>query len=102
MYAKCGLLTKAQEVFDMLEVHNTVSWNALISGYVQHDLAKEALDCYEQMQLEGVTADAVTFTCSLKACGFIGAIAKGREMHTNIKRKGLLQTNQFVGNALVD
>eukprot|EP00250_Pteridium_aquilinum_P018371 c24057_g2_i1 orf=1-420(-) len=36
MYAKCGLLAKAQEVFDDLPDPNIVSWNTLIAGYVEH------------------------------------------------------------------
>eukprot|EP00250_Pteridium_aquilinum_P018934 c24234_g19_i1 orf=3-662(-) len=30
MYAKCGVLEKAQEVFDRLPIRNVISWNALI------------------------------------------------------------------------
>eukprot|EP00250_Pteridium_aquilinum_P018897 c24231_g10_i1 orf=205-801(+) len=36
MYAKCGALTKAQDVFNDLPFQNIVLWNALISGYAQH------------------------------------------------------------------
>eukprot|EP00250_Pteridium_aquilinum_P016285 c23034_g24_i3 orf=64-732(+) len=68
MYAKCGLLARAQEVFDNLPYRDVVSWNALITGYADYGHDEEALQCFEQMQLEGVLADAVTFVCSLKAC----------------------------------
>ena len=38
----------------------------------------------------------------LKACGRIGAIGKGREIHVEIIRKGFLDENVALGNSLVD
>mgnify|MGYP000252848141 FL=1 len=34
MYARCGMLYKAERVFDDLSIRSRVSWSALISGYV--------------------------------------------------------------------
>ena len=36
------------------------------------------------------------------ACGRIGAMGKGKSIHAGIERKGLVETNCTVGNALVD
>ena len=36
MYAKCGLLTKAQKVFDRIPVRDVVSWTSIIAGYAEH------------------------------------------------------------------
>ncbi|KAI5059686.1 hypothetical protein GOP47_0026005 [Adiantum capillus-veneris] len=102
MYAKCGLLSKAQEVFDELLVRDVVTWNTLINGYVEHGHDKEAIRCFNLMQRDVVFPDAVTFVCSLKACGNLKALDKGQEFHAEIDRKGLLETDLVVGNALVD
>ena len=101
MYAKCGLLARARQVFDKLPVQNTVSWNALITGYAQHGDGEEALNCFHQMQLRGVSPDAATFVSCLQACGSIGAIDKGLEIHDEIERQGWLDRD-LVGNTLVD
>lgn len=77
MYAKCGSLAEAQEVFDNLLVQNVVSWNAIITGYVEHGFGEEAMHCFQQTQLVGVSPDAITLACSSKACGIIGAIYMG-------------------------
>ena len=53
MYAKCGLLSKAQKVFDSLPIRDVVSWTVLISGYTEHGHDKESLKCFEKMQFEG-------------------------------------------------
>ncbi|KAI5062597.1 hypothetical protein GOP47_0023136 [Adiantum capillus-veneris] len=101
MYAKIGLLAEAQEVFVNLPDRNVVSWNTLIAGYVEHGHAKKALHCFEQMQMLGVTPNAVTFVCTIKACCCMGAIDKGKEIHAEVARHGLGQ-NLFVGNTLID
>ena len=102
MYAKCGMLEKAQGVFDKLPAHNVVTWNALISGYTQHGLGDEALTCFSQMQQKGLSPNTVTFLCILNACGSIGAAEKGEEIHTEVSRQGLLEKDTALGNALVD
>lgn len=101
MYAKCGSLANAQEVMTNLRDPTIVSWNTLIAGYVEHRHAKEALYCFEQMQLLGVSPNAVTFVCALKACGCVGAINKGEEIHMEAARQGFGK-NIFVGNTLID
>ena len=102
MYAKCGMLLDAQKVFDMLPVRDVVTWTSLMSGYEEHDRGEEALDCFKKMQLEGLSPNSFTYACGLKACGRIGAMDKGEEIHAEVKRKGLLTTNIIVGSAVVD
>ncbi|KAH7299383.1 hypothetical protein KP509_24G008500 [Ceratopteris richardii] len=102
MYAKCGDLTKAQRVFDELPAHDVVSWNALISGYVLHGNGAKVLSCYHSMQKDGLSADAVTYACVLKACGIIGEVDTGRKIHDEVMSQRILSTSLVVGNALVD
>ncbi|KAH7443274.1 hypothetical protein KP509_02G028200 [Ceratopteris richardii] len=102
MYAKCGALLKARAVFDKLPSQNVITWNALITGYTQGGHGKEALLCYDQMQKEDCAPDVVTFACVLKACGCIGALHKGRQIHKEISRYGNLQNDVMVGTALVE
>eukprot|EP00250_Pteridium_aquilinum_P008158 c17724_g1_i1 orf=1-972(-) len=102
LYTKCGLIDKAKQVFDKLTKRDVVSWNVLITGYVNHGLGKEALDCFQQMQLQGVRPNAVTFICSLQACGMMGSTEKGTEIHAEVERKGLLESDHLVGSTLVD
>mgnify|MGYP002775614676 CR=1 FL=1 len=102
MYAKCGKLHEARKMFDCLPSRDIVSWGAMIGGYAQQEQGHEALACYEKMQNEGISANAVTFICILKACGSIGAIDKGEQIHEEIIKRGLLVKNIMLGNALVD
>eukprot|EP00250_Pteridium_aquilinum_P016296 c23034_g6_i2 orf=2-916(+) len=102
MYSKCGLLANAQSVFDELLVRDAVLWNALLVGYVEHGHGEEALKFFDRMQFEGVSATTVSFLCSLRSCGDIGATERGHELHVEIARKGLLERDLVVGNTLID
>eukprot|EP00250_Pteridium_aquilinum_P000318 c10353_g1_i1 orf=1-642(+) len=103
MYAKCGLLSRAYQVFKKLPLQrNVVSWNTLITGYMQFGYGKEALECFKQLQLDGISPDAITFVCTLKACGIIGDLDEGRAIHAEIGRLGLLTRDPLVCNTLID
>lgn len=102
MYANCGLLAEAKNVFDHTEARDVVSWTTLIAGYVDHELGEEACLCFTAMQNEGISPDACTFACCLKACGSIGAAGKGEEVHVEIRRAGLGNGDLVLGSALVD
>ena len=57
--------------------------------------AKNALDCFDEMQCEGILSDAVT----LKACATIGVANKGSQIHDEILRQGLLQNDFVLGGS---
>ena len=102
MYATCGMLREAQDVFDRLPVQNLVSWTALLSGYVGQSLGQEAIHYFERMQDEGLIAsDAVLLACILGACIIIGNLPDGQRIHAEIMQKGL-ETNVVVANTMVD
>lgn len=101
VYAKCGSLAAAQQVFNRLPAHSVVSWTALIVGYVEHAHGVEALECFKQMQEEGIPGDAVTLVSGLKACGMARSMCKGRELHAELTKKGF-EREILAGNVLVD
>jgi pentatricopeptide repeat protein len=102
MYAKCGELVKAEKVLEGLSVRNAVVWNALIVGSTQQGRCHEAVNYFEAMRRESFSPDAVTYTCILKACGSIGAIDKGKQIHEEILNRGLIKSDLVLGTAVVD
>ncbi|RLM58250.1 uncharacterized protein C2845_PM18G03150 [Panicum miliaceum] len=61
MYAKCGEISNAREVFDSLRVRGVVPWSALISAYANHGESAEALKLFSLMKTEGSGSNDVTF-----------------------------------------
>lgn len=103
LYAACGYVEKAHEVFDQMSKRDSYAfaWNSLISGYAELGLYEDALALYFQMEEEGVEPDRYTFPRVLKACGGVGFIQIGVAVHRHIVRSGFLDDG-FVLNALVD
>jgi pentatricopeptide repeat protein len=102
MYVKCGLLEKAQKVFGRLLDRSIVSWTSLIKGYLEHERADKAVECFEKMQLDGIVPDSVAFVAGLQACGSLGAVKKGEELYIEMEQRGLLQQDAICGKAVVD
>ncbi|MCO5559556.1 hypothetical protein L7F22_013157 [Adiantum nelumboides] len=101
VYAKCGSLPEARNVFDRLLIKDAVSWTSLISGYVGKGLSKDAVDFFELMLNEGTSSDEFVFACVLKACGSLGARERGQDIHFHLVVEEL-EGDAVVGNALVD
>ncbi|CAK9225645.1 unnamed protein product [Sphagnum troendelagicum] len=98
MYSKCGSLDEASKVFHRMAHRDVVSWNAMISGNAHHGHCHEALDLFEQMQLEGVRPDKVTFIAVLQACSHAGFIDLGRHYFCSmIQDYGIVQTGEHYG-----
>lgn len=69
MYAKCGYVAEAIQVFDNMPERNLVSWKAMIVGYARNGLCQEALRLMYRMQAEGFKVDEYIVTEVLTACG---------------------------------
>eukprot|EP01018_Ginkgo_biloba_P005831 Gb_35190 [translate_table: standard] len=77
MYAKCGSLDNARQVFDKMSERSVVSWSAMISGYGMHGYGEDALAIFSKMQHKGMKPDHITFICLLSACSHAGLVDEG-------------------------
>ncbi|KAF4380213.1 hypothetical protein G4B88_001364 [Cannabis sativa] len=97
MYAKCGVITSACQVFELMRERNVMSWTALICGAAQHGYCKDALSMFELMQKEGVKANELTFTGILSACVHAGLVEEGQRFFKMIEECGLELKIQHYG-----
>ena len=102
MYSKFSALEKAQDVCEKLLVQDVIPWNALLTGYCQHGLGQEALNCFRSMHDKGILPDVVTYVCILKASSIIRSIEVGEDIDAQVRKQGLLQKNIVLGTALLD
>lgn len=82
-----------------------MSWNSIITGFVQGGRAKEAVEFFQEMQsLSGddvVRPDKITIASVLSACANLGAIDLGNWVYGYLMRSGL-ECDVVIGTALVD
>ena len=88
-------------MFDQICVKDAVSWSALILGYSKQGQGNEALHCFDMMVRDGISPNSVTFLSILKACGSIGSLEKGEEMHGHVIKEGLLGKDILLGSTVV-
>ncbi|XP_057847984.2 pentatricopeptide repeat-containing protein At3g26782, mitochondrial-like [Cryptomeria japonica] len=77
MYAKCGSIQKARDLFDKMQNPDVAAWNAMIAGYAMHGYSKEAIKLFELMKHSGTNPNHVSFTCVLFACCHAGLVDDG-------------------------
>ena len=100
MYAKCGRVEDAYVVFQCIPEPNSVSWNALIAGYVQagdRGTAFWLLDCMER---EAVKPDDGTFAPLLTLLDDADSYKLTMQIHSKITKDGRAFYNTMC-NALI-
>lgn len=101
MYAKSGEFRDSRRLFDEIPGRSVVSWNALISSYVQNDFFREAMDLFGDMVLCGIRPDEFSLSSVLNACTGLEDVIFGRKIHGYLVKLGYY-TDIFSTNALVD
>eukprot|EP01018_Ginkgo_biloba_P030327 Gb_08618 [translate_table: standard] len=101
MYAKCGSIDRARQVFNKMSQRDVVSWNTMIAAYTQNGNCEQALKLFANMHLVGVRCDSVTIASVLPACAQLVALEQGKNIHDYIIKSGF-ESDVYVGSALVD
>lgn len=101
MYAKCGRLDLAHQVFQKMSERDAVCWNTMITSCSQHGKPEEALDLFRQMGFEETKYDCVSISAALSSCANLPALHCGKEIHGFMIRRAL-SSDVFSGSALID
>ncbi|KVI10566.1 hypothetical protein Ccrd_011037, partial [Cynara cardunculus var. scolymus] len=100
LYSKCKLIDKALEVFQLIPNKNVISWTSIILGLRINNRSVEALSFFRRMKAS-LMPNSITLISVLSACGRIGALMTGKEIHAYALRIGL-GFDGFLPNALLD
>ncbi|KAL6652572.1 hypothetical protein ACP70R_011497 [Stipagrostis hirtigluma subsp. patula] len=101
MYAKCGRVDSALGVFRQIDEKDDISWNSMLSCFVQNGLYAEAVEFFGEMLGHGFQPDHACVVSLSSALGHLGRLTNGREVHAYaIKQR--LATDLQVGNTLMD
>ncbi|KAL3741932.1 hypothetical protein ACJRO7_017416 [Eucalyptus globulus] len=100
-YTKCGEIWVAHQLFDRMRDKDAVSWNTMISGYVNSGKLERAWYFLESMRQCGLEVDAYTFSSMLKGVASAGRLDLGQQLHCLIFKHGYGR-NVYAGSALLD
>lgn len=101
MFAKCGSLKEARQVFDGMPERDLASWSAIICGTIQSEQWFEALSLFREMRKEGIRPDSVIVAAVLPACGRLELKQIGMALQGCAVSIGF-ESDLFVSNALID
>ncbi|CAA6668529.1 unnamed protein product [Spirodela intermedia] len=99
-YSQNGMIEEAMELFDRMPVRNSITWAAMISGCAQNGKNEDSLQLLAELHRRGMLPSHSCLTTSFFACGNIGALEMGRQVHSLAIKVGS-HFNSFVGNALI-
>ncbi|ERM98117.1 hypothetical protein AMTR_s00095p00039180 [Amborella trichopoda] len=101
LYAECGRLDFAIELFSKMFEPDVVSWTALISAHVKLDHNQDALIWLVKMVREGTKPNKFTLASALTASAKLTAMETGKLIHAQIIKTGV-QTDSFIASSLLD
>lgn len=86
MYSKCGRISEARKAFDFLSRKDLVSWNAMITGYSQHGMGKQAIEIFDDILNKGAKPDYISYVAVLSGCSHSGLVEEGKFYFDMMKR----------------
>lgn len=78
MYAKCGSIETALDVFRGMRERDVSTWNSVIGGLAFHGHAEESINLFIKMRRLKVRPNEITFVGVLVACSHAGKVEEGR------------------------
>lgn len=102
MYAKCGLIEKALEIFYELREKDAASWTSIICGLAMNGKINKALELFSQMISGGAKPDDITFIGVLSACSHGGLVDEGRRFFNTMTEVYQIQPKLEHYGCLID
>ncbi|KAK7392850.1 hypothetical protein VNO78_21300 [Psophocarpus tetragonolobus] len=96
MYSGFGEVDEVLDIFEGMEDRDVVSWNIMVSTFLQENLGEEAMLSYLKMRQEGIEPDEFTYGSLLVALDSLQVVEM---IHSLLCKSGLVKIE--VLNALV-
>ncbi|URD79404.1 PPR repeat [Musa troglodytarum] len=88
-YAAGGLLSDATSLAESSSKNRSFAWNFLVSAHARCRRWKGAIFSYKQMVERGVRVGKHAYSSVLRACGEMGDLVLGREIHVCMDAAGI-------------
>ncbi|XP_015072280.1 pentatricopeptide repeat-containing protein At1g34160 [Solanum pennellii] len=99
MYAKCGVVGRAYEVFSEMKCLRTrVTWNTMIMALAMYGDGEQALELFERMGQAGIDPDSVSYLAAICACNHAGMVEEGMKLFDDMDRCGVSKNAKHYGS----
>ncbi|TVU05181.1 hypothetical protein EJB05_48335, partial [Eragrostis curvula] len=86
MYARCGGIRAAFQVFDAMSLRNEISWNAMVEVCSRHGGSDKVLEVFARMHAAAMKPDKVAWLSILRACTSKGDTVLGQGVHAYLEK----------------
>lgn len=100
-YSKCNCIEKAQLLFSIISIRDLVTWNTMISGYIQNEDSKKAQSLFKKMLYFSSEFSTSTLFAILPSCNSLESLKFGKSIHCWQLKVGFSNDNLVV-NSLMD
>lgn len=102
MYAKCGSIERARDVFRGMRERDVSTWNSVIGGLAFHGYAVESINLFIKMRRLKVRPNEITFVGVLVACSHAGKVEEGRGYFNLMRNEYKIEPNIRHCGCMVD
>ncbi|KAK7358728.1 hypothetical protein VNO77_00666 [Canavalia gladiata] len=85
LYAKCGCVEIARDIFESSKDKHVFTWNAMLVGFAVHGKGSILLEYFSRMVAEGVQPDGVSFLGVLVGCSHAGLVHEARKVFSEME-----------------
>ncbi|KAJ0851204.1 putative tetratricopeptide-like helical domain superfamily [Helianthus annuus] len=89
MYSRCNSIQESSNIFNSMNEKDTVTWNTMISSFVQNGMNDEGVVLVRDMLKQGFTIDDVTITALLSAASDLRNREVGKQTHGYLLRRNI-------------
>ncbi|KAJ0717083.1 putative tetratricopeptide-like helical domain superfamily [Helianthus annuus] len=89
MYSRCDSIQESSNIFNCMNEKDTVTWNTMISSFVQNGMNDEGVVLVRDMLKQGFTIDDVTITALLSAASNLRNREVGKQTHGYLLRRNI-------------
>ncbi|XP_042452300.1 pentatricopeptide repeat-containing protein DOT4, chloroplastic-like isoform X1 [Zingiber officinale] len=100
MYIKCDCMDDALRIFRSILKPNSISYNAMITGFAEKFKLDKSLELFRLMNQQGLHPDEFSYVALLGICSTVDDLVLGLELHCQTVKRGL-DTTAFVGNVIL-
>ncbi|KAL6993736.1 hypothetical protein U1Q18_011854 [Sarracenia purpurea var. burkii] len=96
MYARWSRIQDTENVFNLMDKSDVVTWNAMILSFANLGMENSALECFRKMLSMGIQNDQTTISTILPTC----ELESGKQLHAYISKNSSILAVP-VWNALI-
>ncbi|WOG81515.1 hypothetical protein DCAR_0100665 [Daucus carota subsp. sativus] len=89
VYSRNGRMNEAEFFLKGQDELDLASWNAIMSGYINCDDSRKALEIFAKIYRSGKRLDEITFITVANACSRLTGLEQGRQIHACVVKFGI-------------